>query len=350
MRVLLVLLGTIIITASCSDEAPPPPIVIQPAKVMTVGTQNQLTRELPGTVRASQRSELSFQVPGRIVEFDVNEGQEVAKGALLARLDESDYKSNVDAAAAERNKNKANFDRAKDLIKDNFISQSDYDKLEAAYDVSVANLERAEKALADSRLIAPFAGVIARTFVQNFEDITAKQPILSLQDTSELEIVLAISETLAARRDKTAKIEILARFDAIPDETFELVVKEFAAEADPKTQTYEVVAAMVDRNVTNVLPGMTATVKVTRTSAGKDTGALTLPLIAIFASEGDSAAVWIVEKDNTVRRQPVATGELVGTEQIEVTSGLEAGDVIVVAGVSSLTEGMEISPVTEVGF
>jgi Multidrug resistance efflux pump len=107
-------------------------------------------------VRAAQRSDLSFQVSGKIIEFSVKEGQKVSQGDVLGKLDDSDYLSNLNAARAERDKNKANFDRAEELIVDNFISRSDYDKIKASLDVSVSNLERTEKAYDDTKMNRAF--------------------------------------------------------------------------------------------------------------------------------------------------------------------------------------------------
>jgi multidrug efflux system membrane fusion protein len=332
----------------CSEEAPLPSVKIQPAKVFILGEQFLQSRDIPGTVRAAQRSDLSFQVPGKIVEFSVKEGQRVTEGDVLGKLDDRDYQSTVDADRAEQDRSKANFDRAEELIVDNFISQSDYDKIKANFDITTAQLQRTEKALADTKMVAPFTGVIARTFVQNFEDIQAKQPILSLQDTTDLELVVAVSETLVARRQKNPNMDLSARFDALPDRVFDLYIKEFATEADSQTQTFELVLGLADKNVANILPGMTATVTISQVD--ESTGPLVIPLIALVAGEGSASSVWKVDSDNKLTRLVVTTGSLTGVDQIKITSGLEAGDMIVTAGLSSLTEGKEIIPITEVSY
>lgn len=332
----------------CSQEAPPPPVNIQPAKVLILGEQFRRTREIPGTVRAAQRSDLSFQVPGKIVEFSLKEGQNVAEGDVLGKLDDSDYLSDLNAARAEQDKFQANFDRAEELITDNFISRSDYDKIKANLNVSAANLERKEKAYTDTKILAPFSGVIARTFVQNFEDIKAKQPILSLQDTTDLELVIAVSETLVARRQKNPNMVLSAKFDALPDRVFNLAIKEFAAEADAQTQTFEVVVGITDNNVSSILPGMTATVTISQRD--ESTGPLVIPLVALVAGEDNASSVWKVKADNKLTRQVVTTGSLSGADKIEITSGVTAGDMIVTAGLSSLVEGKEIIPITEVSY
>jgi RND family efflux transporter MFP subunit len=350
MRYLL-LLPVLLIVASCQEQESQEPRAVRPAKVITVGERSAMSREIPGTVRASQRVDLAFQVAGRIVEFRVKEGQVVAEGELLARLDDSDFQSAVNAAEAEADKNSANFDRAKELIVKQFVSQTDYDRIKAAYDVSVANLEKAQKALNDTRLTAPFSGTIARTLVENFEDVQAKQPVLSLQDQGELEIVVAISETLIARRDDRAQVSLKARFDALPEQTFDLYIKEFATEADPRTQSYEYVLGIKDKNLANLLPGMTATVNAKRLDTDSETASeLVIPLTALVAGAEGESSVWAVASDNTVKRHAVVTGQLVGADQIEIVSGISRGDIIVVAGTSALSEGMVVKPIGNVSF
>lgn len=332
---------------SCTDEAPVQTNIIRPAKVITVGDQYLQTRDIPGTVRASQRSELSFQVPGQIIELNIREGQKVQKGYLLARLDASDYQSSVSAKRAEMTKFRSNFERAKELITGKFISQSEYDTIKAAYEVAVASLEQAQKALRDSQLTAPFTGLVARRFVENFEDVQAKQPILSLQGSDNLEIVVAVSETLIARRTDEPNFDLSAKFDAIPETSFELHLIEFATEADPQTQTFEYVLGITAGSPRNILPGMTATVTITR-RPDEVAGPLTVPMAAIFAGENDAKHLWVVDDDNKVSARLIQTGELAGQDHIVVHSGLEIGELIVVAGAGSLDEGREIKPITQV--
>ena len=87
MRLIALAFGVLLL-AACSEPPQERTVVVQPAKVITVGEEFLEYRELPGTVRAAQRSELSFQVPGQIVQLDVKEGQEVQAGDLLGKLDE----------------------------------------------------------------------------------------------------------------------------------------------------------------------------------------------------------------------------------------------------------------------
>ncbi|MDC0662740.1 efflux RND transporter periplasmic adaptor subunit [Marinobacter sp. SS21] len=350
----LVLWGTLLVfMAGCGDQEPAPqPPVTQPVKVITIGSGNDLRqRDFPGTVRATQRVTMAFQVPGRLVELPVTEGQQVQAGDQLGLLDDSDYRSNLAAAQAELTRTEANFNRARELIERNYVSQADFDTIQANYNIAQSNLQKAQKALNDTRLVAPFDGVVARTFVQNFEEVQAKEPVLSLQNNRELEVVVNVPESLVVRGKDTTGLVLSGRFDGIPGVTFPLRVKEFATEASPDTQTFEYVLAIENTRGHNLLPGMTALVHAERSLPTVDTDApLSIPLSALVAGPEDKASVWVVGEDDRVSQRPVVTGELVGNDRIEVRSGLAPGDTVVTAGVGELRDNMQVKPITKVEF
>ncbi|UTA47269.1 efflux RND transporter periplasmic adaptor subunit [Simiduia sp. 21SJ11W-1] len=344
-----ILLVSVFTVLSCSKAPQPAAPVVQPAKVITVQSPSAINRELPGVVRASQRVDLAFQVPGRLVQFNLKEGQMVRAGQVLAKLDAADYQSNVDAARADRDQAKANYDRAQELIAKDFISKMDFDKLKAGFEIANSNLDRAEKALNDTHLVAPFTGVVARKYVDNYAEVQAKQPILSLQDKDNLEIVVNISESILARSSQPQAIEISAHFDALPGKEFPLFVKEFTTEADPQTQTFKYVLGINGRGDANLLPGMTASVRAKKPAAASG-NLLTIPLQAVTLGPNKSHVVWRLDEQNRVHRQAVILGDPVGSKSITLLNGLKAGDVIVIAGLGALTEGLEVKPVTEVRY
>lgn len=327
--------------------------VIQPAKVMVVeGVSNAINRQLPGTVRASQRVDLGFQVPGQLKFFPLKEGQKVTEGEVLGRLDDRDYRSNVSAAKAEFTKTKANFKRAEELLVKKFISQAEYDKLKAALDVAVSNLEKSNKALDDAELKAPFTGTVARSYVENFQDVQAKQAIISLQDNSQLEVVINVSESLVSKRNagEDDGFKATARFETFPNVEFELFVKEFSTEADSRTQTFEIVLGMRDTKGIALLPGMTAKVFAQKISTLEVSDTYLVPMHAVIADEDENAFVWVVnQSNNKVMKKAVALGDLKGSDQIEAI-GLALGDVVVIGGVTKMREGKIIRPIEKVEY
>ncbi len=346
----LLILGLSFISACQQAEPPAAEPVVQPVKVIEISAgDGAVKRDLPATVRASQRANLSFQVPGKLVELPVKDGQEVTKGQLLARLDEADYRISLNAAEAQLNSAKANFERAEELIEKDYVSRSDYDKLKAAFDIASSDYEKAAKALRDTRMKAPFDGAVARVIVDNFQEVQAKQDILSLQNNKLLEVVVNIPENLVLRSKGDANVELNASLEGIPDKKFPLSVKEFSTDADPETRTYQYVLTIDDTFGENILPGMTAMVNARRTDLAV-TGRTVIPLSALVAGEDSDKRVWTVGADNKVSTSVVTTGNLVGSDSIAVLSGLNAGDRVVVAGISALIEGMKVKPVETISF
>lgn len=349
----LFILITMLISGCGEKESATTKPLVRPVKTMVLGGEAAtVRRQFPGKVRASNRVDLSFQVSGQIIELPIKEGQKMNKGDLIGRLNEKDYRSNLRAAEANFSKSKANLERANELIIKNFISKLDYDRIKAQYGVNQSELQKARKALNDTSLVAPFGGVIAKQLVQNFQDIRAKQAIVSFQDPSSLEIVVDVPERLVAKGKDEGVTTLFAKFDAVPNQQYELQIKEFATEADEKTQTFEYVLGLAQPDDANILPGMTATVHAEKQLAAESTqsSGIVIPYAAVFSDDAGVSHVWVVDQNNTVHKRKVVTGELTGTGDIRISSGLQPGEMIAVTAVNTLREGMEIRPVEKVTF
>ena len=350
----LFILITMLISGCGEKESATTKPLVRPVKTILLGGDAGTTRrQFPGKVRASNRVDLSFQVSGQIIELPIKEGQKMNKGDLIGRLNDKDFRSNVKADEANFSKSKANLVRANELIKKDFISKLDYERIKAQYGVNQSKLQKSRKALSDTTLVAPFSGVIAKQLVQNFQDISAKQAIVSFQDPSSLEIVVDVPERLVAGKKDEGVVKLFAKFDAVPDQQFELQIKEFAIEADEKTQTFEYVLAMPQPEGANILPGMTATVHVEKQLAAESSqsSGIVIPYAAVFSDDAGVSHVWVVDQNNnTVRKQKVVTSELTGSKDIRISDGLNPGDMIAVTAVNTLREGMEIRPVEKVTF
>lgn len=340
----------------CSERPQEVKQVIRPVKTMVVGgASSDFQRTFTASVRASDRVELAFQVPGKLIELPVKKGENVEQGDLIGRLDPRDYKSNLQSAQAEYDKALANFKRGDELVEKGFISRTDYDRLRARRDVTAAELDKAKKALDDTSLKAPFGGVVAQRFVENFTEVRAKQKIISLQDTSLLELVIYVPEHIVAmmRQGGARDVKLYATFAAIPGEEYPLTIKEFSTQADAKTQTFEYVLTMPRPDGRNILPGMTANVYAARTDIDENQmpASVTIPAIAVFADEKSQPHVWIIKQpENTAHARKVATGKLSGTDQIEILDGIKAGELIAIAGVGQLREGMQVRPVDRIEY
>jgi RND family efflux transporter MFP subunit len=174
--------------------------------------------------------------------------------------------------------------------------------------------------------------------------VQAKQPIAELQDLGALEVVIHVPQRLL--RDRGARVQALAYFDGREDLQLPVVVKSYASEADPVTQTYEVVLALQARPPgLTLLPGMSATVLPfeRQGDAAASKAPLSVPLAAVASDAAGATFVWVVDAAGRVRRTPVALGDVRGG-QVAVDSGLRGGERIVAAGVSALRDGMKVRP------
>lgn len=332
--------------ASCKEAEKPKPTPPKPAKVMTVSAAIQhKQRSFPGKVEASTRVNISFQVGGRIARFPVREGEELKKGALIAALDPSEFNYNVNRAQAEFDHKKSQEQRFRTLVKDGYVSKADYDRRKSDYDVATANLKKAKKDLADAVLFAPFDGTIIKKYVKLHQQVKPNEHIVSFQDIRQIDIRLNLPENVIATLKANDNHNIRVSFEALPGKTYAAAVKEFSAEADPETQTFDVILTMPAPKNVNVLPGMTATVRIVIPIDNDNIkNSHLIPVEAVFENQDGQPAVWLVQADNTLRLQPVKTGELIGN-QITVIEGIKQGDKIVIAGVHFLKANEKIKPI-----
>jgi RND family efflux transporter MFP subunit len=325
--------------------------VIRPVKLLTVeGKSSGQVLKYPGRVRASERVDLAFQVAGPLIELPVTEGQSVKKGEIVARILPRDFETEIAKAKAKALDAEQQYQRYRDLYVKKQVSKADFDKYKSQADIAKARQKETEDTLSDTYLRAPFTGVIAKRYVENFEDVRAKAPIVSIQDISEIEVLVDVPESVMVTLKQGAQKIAVAEFAAAPGKQYPLSLKEYSTEADPRTQTYQVTLLMTQPEDITVLPGMTANVVATTKTGQPEvtTSIITIPAAAVFADETGSSHVWIVNRDTmTVHERLVKAGSLTGAADISIISGIEPGETIAVTGVTQLRENMKVSNLAE---
>ena len=340
---------------ACEKETIETPEVVRPVRILTISTlQGGDTLSYPGEVQGTQNAELAFEVPGRLIELPAEEGISVDRNQLLARLDPADFQSALNAAQARYNSAKETFDRFSEVFERGAISRQDLDNRRRQFEVEQANLSSAQKAVRDTELRAPFAGRIGRTYVDNFNNVQAKQPILLLQDLTELEVVVNVPEQdwLRAkpgltRAQQTERARPEVSLSTLGDRSFPAAITEVAAAADPVTRTFAARARFDPPDDVIILPGMSATVTVRIAQDLEASQATVLvPASAVVGGNDGETYVWKIGGDPlSAKRAAVIVGQLSGSE-IEVLEGLDVGDRIAVSGVQHLAEDMRVSELT----
>lgn len=338
MRVGLLMTVVVAVLAGCGGNEKPPAAAPRPIKMITIASGTGLiSRSFPGQVRAINQSEMSFDVPGVLVELPVKEGQAVTKGQVLARLDDRDYTSAVLAATAKRNEAKLQFERAAALVKAQAISQAEYDTKKAFYDVAQAQFDQASKAVGDTIMRAPFDGQVSSLLVDNHKAVQAKQVIMNVKDLRRLDVMVYVSERAVLSVETNATTRMVAVFEDLPGKEFPVTIREFATDPDPATKTYAVKLTLQSPD-TRILPGMTASVRLESRRAG---GAIMVPTGAVVNDGSGAPYVWVVDPAMKVARRTVGVGALSG-ENIAIDSGLAPGETIAISGAHFLREGMQV--------
>lgn len=344
-HIFIILMLSLLGCSGGHESTPPAPLV---KTVVVGGEHGGVQRSFPGRVIAGQRADLSFQISGTLSELPVKDGQRINQGQVLAKLNARDFQSRYDAAKSTLETATLNFERGKKLVASGTIAQVHFDELRTKYEVAKSEEGIAAKALADTVMAAPFTGMIARVYVDNFQEIQAKEKIMTVQDIEDIDIIIDVPERDIISRPRIndglppgpRKLEDgYVVFDGIPNQQFDVVIKEYAAEADPTTQTYRVRLSMKAPANVSLLPGMTANL-VMKQQAHADSG-LSLPAKAVAVDAEGKFYVWVVGDDMKVSKAPVQVGEMMG-DNILVRSGITAGQRVVVAGLSSLEEGMTV--------
>lgn len=351
-RVIHVCTTALVLTslAACSKkEAPQEPL--RSVKLVTVaGTELNLTGEYSGEVRARVESRLGFQVAGKLMQRPAEPGQRVAAGQLLALIDAQDYQLAAQVAAAQvvsaqsqRDLAAADFKRFEALKAQNFISGAELERRDASLQAAEAALNQA-KAQAQAqknqagyaRLMASQSGVVTGVDAEVGQVVSAGQPVVRLALDGPRDAVFAVPEAMAMvlKVGQSMKATVLST-----GQTLQGKVRELAASADPVTRTFAVKLALEGSD--RVPLGSTVNVLASQLP-GSQTGVIKLPSSAL-RQQGQGTVVWVLDASSmTVNTQPVQVGGVEGNEVV-ITSGLQAGQQVVSAGVHVLSPGQKVT-------
>jgi multidrug efflux system membrane fusion protein len=302
-----------------------------------------------GDVRARYETALGFRVPGKIVVREVEVGSSVKRGQLLARLDPSDFRLNIEAARSQLAAARADFLQAKDdlaryrnLHEQKFVSAAEFDRRQNAHNVAKARLEQAQAQLgvtqnqsAYTTLRADDDGIITAITAEVGQVVSAGQEVMRLARLEEKEVVISMPESRLGELDAARGVTITLW--AQPDVKFAGRIREISPSADPVTRTYTVKVTLLQPGA-EVQLGMTANVLLGTEAAQP---IIRLPLTALY-QQGEKPAVWIIDpKTSAVVLTPVEVARYT-QEAVEISSGLKTGDVVVRAGVHKLTAGQKV--------
>jgi membrane fusion protein (multidrug efflux system) len=307
-------------------------MVIQPARLET-------TVEAVGTVLSDASATLRAEVPGQIVEQHFEEGEQVSKGDPLFSIEATILEAELNEAKANVEQSEAAYNRAQELVGNQLVSATEFDNARAGYNVAIARLHSAEARHAKTVIRAPFDGFTGLRRINVGDYATIGQEVVNVVRLDPLRVDFSVPETLLAQVQPGLRINVSV--GAFPGATFEGQVTAVDPQIDVAGHNLAVRARLPNPDLT-LRPGLFAQVSV---SLAVKPNAILVPEQAIWPI-GQAKTVYVIE-DGTVARRDVILGDR-KPGYVEVTSGLAAGEEIVVAGQMKLFEGVAVNTVPAV--
>ena len=337
---LLLLLATLVMGCNNNRNANDPSV--RRVKIEVAQTADTLrVDEFSGIVRESAELNLAFRVAGRIEEIFVREGDFVNAGQLVALMDARDYEIQLQVAQAQYQQVKAEAERVIELHNRQSVASNDYDKAVAGLRMVEAQLAHAQNQRNDTRLVAPVSGFIQRVNFRQNELVDAGMPIVKIIEVKQKFVDVDIPVSLFMQRDKIVSyIGLQAVEGAAPFKLSKYSVDKRANQ----NQLHRLRLSVVDsESLPNLSPGMDIRVKIL--SHIKEDIRVSVPLSAVFYRDGNSY-VWVYDSGSqAVSSRQVQTTNLISDGRILLVSGLNPGELVVIAGVNLISENERVLPI-----
>jgi RND family efflux transporter MFP subunit len=309
--------------------------------------------KFPGVIQANVESNLSFRVPGLIVELPIHIGDAVRKGDLIARLDRSDYESAVDQAKADRARAlarkkdaEAHYDRLRKLWADQDVSADRLDAARASaraaedeLGVAIQRLAEARRRLEHATLTAPYDGIIADKQVHVFQRVAPGQAVALLVDPSSTRLRAQLPTSLLSQKPHFAAYQ--CTIPGLGDLTLQATLQGIGPSALPPIRTFPITVALTPPRGTVLLPGTEGILNITVKDPHAPDYAL-VPASAVVGNSKGESHVWTVDRKSGKAQPHRVAIEGLHNGKIALKSGLQAGEWVITAGQNRLSPGLAV--------
>jgi len=348
MRPYILLVAVLMVLVGCKPEDAPRALQLVRTLVVDPKSVGEDRRAI-GEIKPRYESDLSFRVAGKVLSRLVDVGAWVKQGDTLATLDTQDYQNRLRSAEADVSSAEAAFVNAQGtetrqakLLKDGWTPKATYDtalqNLQAAdarRKAAKANLDLTRDQLNYTTLRADFDGVITAAGAEAGQNVNAGQMVVKLARPDDKDGVFNIAET-AFTDISDPHSEVVVWPLSNPQLTVEGVLREISPVADPATRTYTVKVTLKDPP-----PQLRFGMSIGGRLKGHAAPAVSLPLAALFEKNG-APAVWVLDQQSSILTLRPVTVARYEANTVVVGSGLAKGDIVVTAGVNTLTVGQKV--------
>ena len=347
-KYILVFLLIFLFTA-CKKEAKEE--MIRAVKIQEINSMQDenFNVEFPAQISPSQKTVLAFKYAGKIKSINFESGDFVKKGQVIAIIDDTDYKVNLDAFSKKYEAAKAvaqnaeqQFARAETLYKGDALAKKDYDNALMQRNVAIstfkeasAGLQNARNTLNDTKIVAPYDGYIDKKVVDVGTVVPEGAPVVSFisNEITDISVNASVRDIEYIKNAENINFK-----DSTSDKIYNLKIKSIAQNPDSINLTYPVVFTFSELSENDkFLSGQTGTVTIVVKNKGKEE--ILIPINAVFEDKGSNVYLF---KDGKAIKTPIELGELRETDKISVVKGLKTGDKVIVAGISKLADGDKV--------
>jgi RND family efflux transporter MFP subunit len=333
MKKVFLMLLSVLLVSSCSDKkeqnakAPTRVTTEVVSTAMNLGSQTYV-----GMVEECEATAVSFTGMGVIKRMLVNEGQAVAKGQLIAEMDDTQARNLLSGAEAQMMQANDALARYKMLHDNGSLPEVQWVEIQSKVAQAKSQLEVAKKNLADCRLVAPVSGIIGKRLLGAGETAIPSQAVVSILDISTVKVKVAVPEaeisSIGANTSSIIKVEAI-------NGSFAGGRIEKGVQADVLTHTYDI-RIHVANGQRKLLPGMVASVQFVA-GQQQQTQQLSVPVTSVQRKADGSLFVWTVANDSTAHRTTITTSETTGN-RIVVATGISDGNRVITEGYQKLSE------------
>ena len=338
---------SVLLLGACQPEQPSesekseddsPPVPVETSAPIRGNVYAMYTGTAP--IEAFAEADVIAKVGGEVRELLVEEGDEVRKGQVLARLDGERLRLELNESEARLRKLQRDYERNIDLKAKGLISDGDFEKIKYEMEALEAAFNLASLELDYTQIRAPIAGIVAQRFVKLGNTISEGDALFKVTSLDPLVAYLHVPEREYRNIDPGQPVGI--EIDALAGETIAAAVSRVSPVVDPQTGTFKITVEIVDLQ-RRIKPGMFGRIGVVY---DVHNDALQIPRSAIVEDQGESS-VFIVDGDRAVRR-PVTTG-YGNRGMVEIISGLDDGEQVVTVGQASLKQDSRVTVINRSG-
>jgi len=328
-----------LIVAGCGDSDGNAQANNARERIVAVSTQEVTPRPirdvlvLPGETEPLYDIRLAADLNGRVEWIGPQEGNDVSEDNLIAKIDVSALKAALESAEASFTLADKRYERRKELFDRGVFAREELDRSLTERTQALNTLRRARVEYNRGFVRSPIMGVINKLYVDVGEYVGRGDPVADIVNVIKIKITVNVPEVDV--RYLSEGQDALITVDAFPERSFTGTVEFVAYKADPLTKTFETRVIMFNQG-RDVRPGMIARVHLLRRVIPD---ALVAPLAALVDKGGER--IVYVEKDGVIYARTVAIG-IIHQDVVQIITGLEAGDHLVITGQTEVEEGMKV--------